>query len=209
MARIEHTALLGGDAASFKGGRAYVHATDLIPALDALGGRLPGHPVLRQVDFHAPLTTRGVVHVATDLDLPARAEVNATGRFTDADGTDHALVVFPSPLPIPPATRTFDEEGFWPACRLDAQAGQVSADMSDGLSLPEQMSSMMKLLCKTLLPRQGRWWFVRLTKPAPLPARVAWLTLTKRRIIADRMVSADITTESGALGSIDFVGKPA
>ncbi|MCC5975860.1 MAG: hypothetical protein JJT81_17680 [Rubellimicrobium sp.] len=209
MVRIEHTALLEGDAASFKGGRAYVHATDLIPALDALGGTLPRAPILHQVDFHSPLTNRGVVHVATDLDLPSRLDVSATGRFTDADGVDHPFVVFPSPLPILHATRLFDEEGLWPACALDEAAGQVSAAMYDGLTLPEQMSSMMKLLCKTLLPRQGRWWFVRLTKPAPLPAQVARLILTKRRIIAERMVSADITTEAGALGRIDFVGKPA
>lgn len=209
MTQVEYTALLGGDAASFKGNRTYVHATDLVPALDGMSSALPGGAVLQQVEFHAPLTTRGVVHVASDLSLPPKSNVNATGIFSDPDGTEHPFVVFASPLPILSADRRFDEEGLWPSCTVDTDANRVSAGRHAGLSLPEQLSSMMKLLCKTLLPQHDRWWFVRLTKSAPLPDQATTLTLTLRKIIAGRLVSADITTETGPIGTIDFVGKSA
>lgn len=207
MARIEYTALLRGDAASFKGGRDYVHATDLIPALEAVAAELPEAPVLTSVEFHAALRTRAVLHVETAMEPPLRTATTATGTFKGDDGTAHPFLVFPSPLPISSTARPFDEESLWARCQIDAEARFVRAAPTAALSVPEHISSMMKLLCRTQLPQYGHWWFVRLTKAKPLPDRVTQLTIAVRRVIAERMVSADITTEAGRLGQIDFVGS--
>ena len=115
MTRIVYTERLSGNAASFKGGRKYVHASDLIPALDAMSSRVPGAPVLTKVELHTPLRSCGIFHVETGLDLPKSNTLSAAGQLTDSTGCSHPFMVFPSPLPVSNVCRPFDEESFWEA----------------------------------------------------------------------------------------------
>lgn len=201
-----HTKSLEGPAASFKGGRSYVHASDLIPALDAMVASLSVAAVLTKIELHTPLRTRGIVHIETGLELPSKIELSATGEITDGPGQFHPFVVFPSPLPISSTSRNFEEEEIWPDCDIDYDEARVFAHLQSQLSVLEAASSMMKLLCKTFLPHQERWWFVRMTKSTILPLEVDWMSLQVQRIIAERLVQADVIGSKGHIGQIDFMG---
>lgn len=207
MSRLIHTERISGNAASFKGGRRYVHASDLIPALDVIARRLSGAPVLTRIEFHNPLTSWGIFHLETGLELPDSKAFSATGQLTDSKGCSHPFVVFPSPFSISDDARSFDEESLWSNCDVDHDATRVTARLSTRLSLAESISSMMKLLCRTALPQQERWWFVRMSKSTPLPDEVEWLSLRRQRIVADRLVYADISGPTGNICRVEFMGS--
>jgi hypothetical protein len=178
----------------------------LIPFVEAEARGLPEAPILSKIDLLNPLTTCGIFHVETGLELPDKAGLSAVGHLTDATGALHPFVVFPSPFPITSDDRLFDEECIWSACDIDRDKARVSVRLTCRLSLVESMSSMMKLLCQTVLPRQERWWFVRMTKLTALPDQVDWLILQKQRVIADRLVCADVSGPMGIICRIEFMG---
>ena len=64
----------------------------------------------------------------------------------------------------------------------------------------------MKRLCQTLLSDHKRWWFVRLQKAEMLPEMFSNVEIKKKRIIAQKLVSADISFDGKLFGEIDFVG---
>lgn len=200
------TRLLEGDAASFKGGRGYVHGTDLVNALDAVGQSLPGRPVLERVEFVQPLQSRGCLHIGPLAPGAPKRSLSAVGRFADAAGRHEPFIIFPTPLPVDDTGRGFDEDSVWRHCTLDAGTGTLVLSPGSALNFAEQLSSAMKRLCQGVLPQHESWWFVRLAKASPLPEPGETVELAIERITAERLVSASIKVGGAPFGKIDFVG---
>lgn len=209
MAVRDFTLMLDGPAAAFKGGRDYVHGSDIAAFAARAAAETPGLMALRRIEFHHPLVSRGILHADPQLKKGAGAEFSATGSFKSSDGGDVPFVIFPAPLPVLWNDRPFDEEGLWSHCEIDTDERSVQAALSPALSFEEHLTSMMKRLCQAVAPAFQKWWFVRLTRAGDTPEADAALELRVRRLTADRFVTAEILVNRQAWGTIEFIGRKA
>lgn len=198
--------LFSGDAASFKGGRSYVHGTDILPFIDACASVCDKGTAVSKIEFFTPLTTRGVLVINPSPYQLDKDRLNASGLIRLVDGSDVPFIVFSSPIAVDSEMRPFEEEALWKAAQVSNNKESVNADRCANLTTAEHMSSLMKLLCQSLLSHHHRWWFVRLQKETKLPETFSNIEINCKRIIAKSMVSAGISFDGVYFGSIDFVG---
>lgn len=202
------TALLGEPANSFKGGRRYVHGTDILAALEGANRPAEADAHVSRIEFVQPLEARGCVHFGADAGQAVKTRACAVGEMDDGQGARTPFVVFTSPLPVTGAEREFDEASLLGACRTTGGGG-VSLAAAGDCSFYEQVSSAMKALCRHHAPGHERWWFARFIKEAPAPKAHTRLELSVERIVAGRLVSALVKVDGVRLGRIDFVGAPS
>ncbi|WP_300541230.1 hypothetical protein [Maricaulis sp.] len=199
--------MLDGSAAAFKGGRDYVHGSDIATFAVGTATETPGLAALRRIEFHRPLVSRGVLFAEPQLAKGASAEFCATGSFSMGDGGELPFAIFPAPLPVLRTDLPFDEGALWPQCEVDAGAQSVRTQQIHTLTFEEHLTSMMKLLCRTVAPTFGKWWFVRLTRNGETPPAGTELELRVRRLTADRFVAASILAGGKPWGGIEFIGR--
>jgi hypothetical protein len=203
---MQNITLFSGDAASFKGRRSYVHGTDILPFIDDFVAARDKRETVTNIEFSAPLRTRGVLVINPDANEINKGELNVSGTIGAPGAADVPFIAFSTPIAINPEIRPFEEEGLWIGARLSDAKDSVAAGHWAQLTTAEHLSSLMKLLCQNLLPQHRRWWFVRLKKATMLPDTFATVEITCKRIVAKSMVSADISFDGSRFGSIDFVG---
>lgn len=180
----------------FRGGRDYVHSTDLFAALDALAGT-----------FACSAYPQSLV-----LRRPARHQVEAHfSPHSDAFGT------FALALPRRTAQGWLVERGVPITRRIAfnemvisnaavAEPGRVflTAPVS-GFSAFEQMIVLFKMLCAQ--SRAGAWLFTTLELARPLRKGAA-LGLTRKQTVLDRMVDADLDQDGQPAGRARMVLPP-
>lgn len=203
---ISNIILFSGDAASFKGGRSYVHGTDTLPFIDACVSVRDQGVTVSKIEFFTPLTTRGVLVINPSPYQLDKGRLNASGLIRLVDGSDVPFIVFASPITVDSEMRPFEEEALMKNARVSNNNQSVNADRCANLTTAEHVSSLMKLLCQSLLPYRHRWWFVRLQKATMLPETFSNIEINCKRVIAKSMVSAGISFDGVYFGSIDFVG---
>lgn len=196
---------LSGVAASFKGGRRYVHATDLIVWLDAFAADLGDASVVKKVEFHQQLSTIGKLEVAQPLSAEEKKAASVTGILANQSGI-RRFAIFPTDNVIADHDRDYAEEKAWDNCKIDPKGEWISLRPVDSLTTAENLSSAMKRLCTQAMPARKRWWFVRLAKDGPLPSTAGTITLKDPRITAGRFVSSKILIDDEEIGRIDFLG---
>jgi hypothetical protein len=197
--------LFDGTTAVLKGGRSYIHATDIVPFLDVCAAETYGNCHLSQVEFHSPLTKVGALMIGMLPDSVSRENVAATGQMQVVDSKSVSFCVFPTPLELT-NKRPFDENILIKSC-LVADGGEHCGMDDTGVgSLMEHLSSAMKALCQTALPHHKRWWFVRFEKSAGLPMNFQYFKLTRTRVVLSRMVTASLSIDGVGFGTITFVG---
>jgi hypothetical protein len=197
--------LLDGVSSRFKGGRLYVHGTDIVAWLDswiqhvAIGGQLAA------IEFKKPLTHRGILVLLQDDSLWDLETIAATGHFYIA-GASFPFFVFPSPMRITQED-AFDEDALMAQVHMEDEA-TVSLIATDTATLMEHVSSAMKVLCAATLPKYGSaWWFVRCKLLAALPRGFTKIQLKRVRVLAGSMVVAELTVDDTPLGRVSYVAR--
>lgn len=203
MLKVE---MLAGGAASFKGGRTYVHGTDVLPFVESCAAVQALGAAVESIEFHTPLATRGVLVIDPPYLPSGNQGLNAHGMLLTTEGVYLPFVIFASPIAVDPIERTFDEASIWSDVLSSEDGSCLRVGRSSLLSAAEHLSSLMKFLCSTLLPQHKRWWFVRLKKNCTLPLNFSAIEIRHRRTIARRMVLADFSFDGVRSGQIEFVG---
>lgn len=206
MKEISYIASLDGPAARLKIGRPYIQAADMISFLEEQHGMFDSAAMLKKVEFHNPLENMGVLLVRSGLEKIPQRLVSVTGIYEFANDTDIPFIIFPSPVEPFERDVPFPEDRMRRRSNIDSNKQIISAQLDSHFHLSEHISSMMKWLCREILPHYKHWWFVRMNKKKSLPLSCESVTISVVRIIANRMVTAEISTEQGFLGTVDFVG---
>jgi hypothetical protein len=199
--------LLAGEGASFKGGRKYVHGSDIVTSLDNFAVKKCSDFFLEKIEFHVPLVTVGVILTGDTSAVSDKVQISASGILNAPHlKSELSFRIFPSPLKITNDKRAFDEIMLVQQATISDDYKIISSAYQKNFSTVEHLSSLMKVMCKMLFPIYQNWWFVRLRKHAYLPIVSENIELRVRRIIAQRLVSADILVNEQSYGEIDFIG---
>lgn len=199
--------LLAGDAATFKGGRQYVHGTDIVTELDSIMQKINGDFFLEKIEFHSPLTTVGVVLIGVNNTLSEKMQISASGMLNNPNlKSKMAFCIFPSPLKVVNDKRAFDEATLTNKAILRIDHKSIKSSYQKNFNAAEHSSSLMKIMCKNLFPSFKSWWFVRLTKKGCMPETFENIEIKCKRIIAQRLVTAEILVNEQKFGEIDFLG---
>ena len=199
--------LLDNNANTYKGGRDYIHGTDIVPYLETHAQTLAKNCTLNQIEFHKPLRSQGILVIHENLVTPNKKLVNASGYFKAPDTDKFPFVIFSTPFPVDPEMREFNEKTIWSKCTVNTHTKSVDMITDTQFSFMEYISSMMKLLCQTLAPTYESWWFVQMKKTKDLPVTFKNLTILTNRITANKYYSAHIIVDDSLIGSIDFIGN--
>lgn len=203
---VAKVGMLDGNSASFKGGRDYVHATDIIPELEAFGRDQFDGAVLERIEFHSPLRRRGLLLFLGRSDEFEKTDATATGSFLRGDGGPVHFLICSTPLQITDRDRTFDEKALAETAELGIDGAGLKMPSDGRHSMMEHISASMKRLCQAAVPNCRRWWFARLTKEKLLPAEFQEIELRLKRVTLGRFVAAEITIDQRSCGQIEFVG---
>ena len=199
--------LLAGEGASFKGGRKYVHGTDIVTSLDNFALKKGSRFFLEKIEFHVPLVTVGVILMGDTTAVSDKVQISASGILSAPHlRSGLSFRIFPSPLKITNDKRAFDEIMLVQQATISDDCKSISSACQKNFSTVEHLSSLMKVMCKMLCPIYQNWWVVRLRKHAHLPVVSENIELRLRRIIAQRLVSAEILVNDQSYGEIDFIG---
>lgn len=201
---IGEPVLLDGIAARFKGGRSYVHGSDVIEFLDAWAlETCGGHP--SKVEFRRPLEVQGVLVVDSDRFGCTLKDATINGTIqTEADPINFLIV--PTSYPIERLS-AFDEQVLIENTNVH-QEGAASLTFSQGASVTEHATSAMKALCHTLLPQHKKWWFARCKLDGNIPASFDQLELVLKRTMAKTLVTAELRLDDVRRGELVFAGAP-
>lgn len=200
--KLPDSFLLDGIAARFKGGRTYVHGSDIVEYLDVWAAN-DLNAYLAKIEFRHPLEQLGVLQFA---DEPGELELEAAsaqGSLQQGDSLLH-FAIFPTDQPIS-ASGAFDENALINETRLDPQ-GSALLPHTDGASATEHASSAMKAFSRMLLPHHKRWWFARCQLDKNLPNSFEVLELELKRVMAKALVRAELRFDNKTCGELVFVG---
>jgi hypothetical protein len=195
---------LDGDANCLKGGRTYVHGTDILPAIERIAVA-KGYLHVPSIEFHNQLVRVGVVFTGKSRDTLDPATIASTGFLALPGGGTVPFTVMASPVPIA-GRRGFDETAILARSRFDPQNSHCSVSLDGHHSLMEHVSSAMKNLCQHLSPDTARWWFVRFRKDRPLPEKASQAVVRLKRNTLGKFIAASVEADGEALGTIEFMG---
>jgi hypothetical protein len=186
-----------------KGGRDYLHATDMHDLvcqalIDA------GYPPLRQIDMTVHRVAReGLTGVLADAPAASR-EAAAVFQFSAGD-RKLVLSLLPNGEPI---TRRdpYPEDEIAAACRIDLDARRVELGHLAGFSTIEKIVAMNKLLLQRLFPEaDGKWFFAKLKLNESLWGReLPSLQLRFETHLDFTLTRTAITADGESLGRIFF-----
>jgi hypothetical protein len=199
---LPKTTLLGGAALSSKGGRNYIHGSDIVP--ECATWLLEQGYSLNSIDFVNPLTTIGCIclvpeDVETDRDL-----VVAQGTATK-DETSRQFAVFSTPFHRWP-DRAYDEAS------ININIGEESTRVlpTPGFTTTERVVAGMKSASQAAVPERSRWWFARLSDVNMTPQNIAEnseIEIVIDKVVVSRFVRASVFIDAKPFAAIDFVGS--
>lgn len=177
----------------FRGERDYIHSTDLVAALDGLGGRFSRQMYLKNIELRRP------AHRQVEAHFEQRPD--AFGSFALDDGKQIArgwLVESCSPIArrIP-----FDESAIAQAAINEPMRVSLSAPVA-GYSGFEQMIVLFKLLCAQ--SRTGKWVFTAMTLTRPLEAEEPMILHQSQKVLG-RLIVAELHQADCLVGRMQMV----
>ncbi|MEP3635842.1 MAG: hypothetical protein ABJN14_01095 [Paracoccaceae bacterium] len=200
--KLPDPVLLDGIAARFKGGRTYVHGSDIIEYLDRCAAN-DLNAYLAKIEFRHPLERHGVLQFAAEQSELELETASAHGSLQQGVDLLH-FVILPTDQPIS-AFGAFDENALINETRFDLPGSALLRHI-DGASATEHASSAMKALSRMLLPQHEKWWFARCQLDRSLPNSFEVLELVLKRVMAKALVKAELRFDNVNCGELAFVG---
>ena len=198
---------LGKHANIYKGGRSYVHGTDIIPAIEKIAGETSERLFLSKISFHRPLINEGLLLVGTNLiDTVDKEQVSGSGKLISQNGLEKDFLLIDSPIPIVDF-RPFNEDKLYCEFGKQENVENTLVKLNETFTLMEHISIGMKRFCEYLAPQHSRWWFANFEKQQKLPESFQELKIVRKRITLGRFISASILVDGTELGQCDFVGS--
>ena len=187
----------------FKGGRPYLHGSDIVPALLALTG-----PVTRaSFQFHRMATRTLVARALDEAQLTAlRASEGLFALMSGLDagtGSRRLVAVVESEVQTPIARVPYDEDAVVSAARLDGPA--IEDDRADAGSFMERTLALHKRLLNTL-HGPAAWLFSRLDL-AHAPVNPLRLRLRFQRRVGSDVFFSALEGDGEALGTVYFTRR--
>jgi hypothetical protein len=186
----------------FKGGRTYVHGTDLFNALAELSGvaRDPGGAAVR-LSLHHPIT-RGVA--AVPLPAPTTPDGAPAALFELArDGDRRLWAVYETDEPVR-ERRPYDEDAVAAGAR--STVDEIAQRQPTPYTFIERVVALNKRLLEHGAAADGGWWFTRLELTA-WPAATAALRLRRAGDLGGRLVKSSIDADDVRVGAVYFTRK--
>jgi len=179
----------------FKGGRNYVHGSDIVSALlKEMESRL-----ITNID----LKFNGIASTQLDLvdgDTNEQAKVNIRW-FENGQESIYQLIENGKPIDC---RFEYDEEQIIQRTKLDLDSQSIVLQQPTGYTLCENFVAMNKFLLQSLFPDvQGKWYFTRLEQNG-LVIENALITVKLIKNFNFRLVKSDVLVENIVIGSIYF-----
>lgn len=188
----------------FKGGRDYIHLTDLFPAMAVETGAEYGRDLT--FTFHSVITTKAVGIRLLDPGERLPEDTAARLSFIDDEDRTRIAVAIAAETDMDIPDRDYDEATI--ARNLVIQNRLAVHKKKTSCTFPELIVAMNKCLLDSLFPRgDEKWWAVRLHLTVP-QAHWSEVALTCQTEKPSRLYNSTISVDSTPVGEISFVSRP-
>lgn len=182
----------------FKGGRDYIHGSDIFDALDAWFEE-SGQRVQELSFRHFSRN-----HLACVFDDP-RDDITVEGKSVDEKGKQDPFWLVETPETVT-ERYSFDEEAI--TGHADIEGDTIEANATEGYSVIEQIIALTKALNYARTPDvDGKWVFGQLRLRAALPKEVACYRIRQKILLAGCFSVQEILLDGRAAGQIRFISS--
>lgn len=188
-----------GLASSFKGGRQYIHGSDIIEEIETIFKNDNG--LITEITFLEPLQTIGRIVLTPTLD---KREAKATGILTLEKRFTHFRVEETNN--VLNDERPYDEDAI-PVEKISETEYAVTITKRTTM---EHVLCGVKYASMDINPNQSGWWFARMRdKNIPVPdiSTVDSIMISQRRNVAGKMIQCAVDINNTPFAVIEFVGK--
>ena len=193
---------------SYKGGRDYLHGSDIFNELSKIAAELEGS----HKGFVERLTFRRFARMACEVfdETPVeQSRIVAHSRFRLGSGSDMEAWVVETEIPVTTG-RPFDEEGLVANALLDVVERRVSMSQRSIYTPIEEVIALTKCLNYAVCPDvKGKWVFGQLDLSEPLQENYQTLEIQMKNLIPGRFSVNKIILNGRDIGTMRFiVGAP-